>query len=250
MTKNQTILKNKTIKVGIMQPYFMPYIGYISLLKHCEIFILFDTVQFIRHGWIERNRMLKQNNNWLYIKVPLIKVNSQKTLIKECLIDNQQDWKLKILHQIKHYKNIAPNYNQVEKILMEIFEKDYDNIVSLNKASLEAISTYLGFKKKLQILSEMELNIIKPKAPDEWALNICKELNLPKIHYVNLIGGLNFFNRDKYTKENIEISFHKMNMHCYNQQRDYFESGLSILDLLMFNSVEEINKMLDDYELV
>jgi hypothetical protein len=54
------------MKVAIMQPYFMPYIGYISLIKHSDVFILFDPVQFIRHGWIERNRILKQNEGWLY----------------------------------------------------------------------------------------------------------------------------------------------------------------------------------------
>ena len=68
------------MKLGIMQPYFAPYLGYISLIKHTDEFILFDTVQFIRHGWIERNRILKPGGGWQYIAIPLVK-HSQKTLI-------------------------------------------------------------------------------------------------------------------------------------------------------------------------
>ncbi len=91
------------MKVAIMQPYFMPYIGYISLIKHSDVFILFDPVQFIRHGWIERNRILKQNEGWLYIQVPLLK-SGRDTLIQDCLIDNSKDWKNKILSQLQIYK--------------------------------------------------------------------------------------------------------------------------------------------------
>jgi hypothetical protein len=58
------------MKLGIMQPYFFPYLGYFSLIKHTDRFILFDTVQFIRHGWIERNRILKQNEGWQYVQAP------------------------------------------------------------------------------------------------------------------------------------------------------------------------------------
>lgn len=241
------------MKLAIMQPYFMPYIGYLSLIKHTELFILFDTTQFIRHGWIERNRILKQNEGWLYIQVPLIKNNSRSTLIKNCLIDNKQDWKKKILAQIQPYKKIAPNYFKVVNLLNNVFINEYSNITNLNKAILEEISTYLGFPKSFPIFSEMNLKIDEPKEPDEWALNICKALkteqNLP-IHYINPIGGLEFFNRNKYTKENIEISFQKMHISEYNQNRNSFESGLSILDVLMFNSVEEVNVMLDQYELI
>ena len=73
-----------------MQPYFFPYLGYISLLKHEDAFILFDTVQFIRHGWIERNRILKPNGGWQYIQIPLQKYH-QNTVIKDIKINNQTD---------------------------------------------------------------------------------------------------------------------------------------------------------------
>ncbi|MDM1553647.1 WbqC family protein [Chryseobacterium indologenes] len=236
------------MKTAIMQPYFMPYIGYLSLIKHSDLFILFDPVQFIRHGWIERNRVLKQNEGWLYINVPLLK-SGRDTLIKDCLIDNSKDWKGKILSQLQIYKKQAPYYYKTVQLLKEIFEGEYDTITALNKASLEKICNYLGFPKELPVFSEMNMEIEEPNSPDEWALNICKKLG-GNIHYINPIGGLEFFDTKKYTHQNIDISFQKMIPVHYDQKRTPFEYGLSIIDVMMFNSPEEINAMLDQFELV
>lgn len=234
-----------------MQPYFMPYLGYISLIKHADQFILFDPVQFIRHGWIERNRILKQNEGWLYIQVPLIKAKNRDTLIKDCLIDNTKNWKSKILAQLQPYKKIAPNYYKVIKLIQDIFSEEFNDITSLNKVCLEKISEYLGFKKELFVLSKMNLEIDTPNAPDEWALNICKKLNADgSVHYINPIGGVEFFDRKKYEDNGIKISFQKMDITPYDQRREEFEAGLSIIDVLMFNSIEEVNLMLDNFELI
>lgn len=234
-----------------MQPYFMPYIGYMSLIKHTDQFILFDTVQFIRHGWIERNRVLKQNEGWLYIKAPLVKDNS-RPLIKDCIIDNSKKWQNTIKAQLQTYKKIAPNYIKIMQLLDEIFSKEHTTITSFNKSSLEVIAGYLGFPKELPVFSEMNMNIEEPKEADEWALNICKELASEgrKVHYINPIGGMEFFDREKYSRNGIDISFQKIEISEYPQKREMFESGLSIIDVLMFNSVEEVNEMLDKYELI
>ena len=234
--------------LGIMQPYFMPYIGYISLIKHTDRFILFDTVQFIRHGWIERNRMLKQNEGWQYIQVPLIKQDGRDTLIKDIKINNKEDWKRKILAQIQHYKKVAPYYRRVVALLEDIFANDFEDITTLNKVSLECICKFLGFERNLEIFSQMHLDIEAANAPDEWALNICKAI-AGATEYINPIGGLSFFDRNKYENAGIKISFQRMEITEYFQKRDVFESGLSILDVMMWNDVDEINRMLDKYVL-
>lgn len=235
--------------LGIMQPYFMPYIGYISLIKHTDRFILFDTVQFIRHGWIERNRMLKQNEGWQYIQVPLIKQDGRDTLIKDIKINNKEDWKRKILAQIQHYKKVAPYYRRVVALLEDIFANDFEDITTLNKVSLECICKFLGFERNLEIFSQMHLDIEAANAPDEWALNICKAI-AGATEYINPIGGLSFFDRNKYENAGIKISFQRMEITEYSQKHDVFESGLSILDVMMWNDVDEINRMLDKYVLI
>jgi len=236
------------MKLAIMQPYFLPYLGYFSLIKHTDEFILFDTVQFIRHGWIERNRILKPSNGWQYIMVPL-KKHSRETLIKDIEINNDQQWKEKILAQLQHYKKQAPYFSNVIDILNEIFSKEYATIVDLNLASLKTVCYYLGINTPIQVFSLMNIDIEPANAPDEWALNICKALgNVDE--YWNLPGGQSFFNKKKYENAGINLKFHSAIITEYDQKRNVFEPGLSILDVMMFNSVDEINKMLDNYELI
>lgn len=235
------------MKVGIMQPYFFPYLGYISLLKHTDKFILLDNIQFIRHGWIERNRILKQNDGWLYIKVPLIK-SGRDTTIKDVRINNSENWKDRILSQIQVYKKSAPYYSKVVAMLNELFSKEYEDITHLNKDILLAVSKFMDIKVNIDIFSEIDLKIELPTMPDEWALNICKALgNVDE--YWNPPGGQSFFDRKKYLEANIILKFQKINFLPYKQGREFFEEGLSIIDVMMFNSPDEINIMLDDYEL-
>ena len=88
-----------------MQPYFFPYLGYFHLINSVDEWIIFDTPQYIRHGWVNRNRILHPKSGWLYITVPLVK-HPQNTPINEIKIANQKDWKRLILAQLNHYKKI------------------------------------------------------------------------------------------------------------------------------------------------
>jgi hypothetical protein len=234
-------------KVGIMQPYFFPYIGYFSLIKHTDEFILFDPVQFIRHGWIERNRILKQNEGWLYIKVPLVK-ESRSTLIKDTKIDNNEDWRAKILAQLQPYKKSAPYYLAVTNLVKEAISEDFSTIVDVNYATTLAVCKYLGIHTPLEVFSRMGLDIETPHAADEWALNICKSLNDVE-EYWNPPGGQEFFDKSKYDAAGISLKFQSVQLETYDQKRESFEAGLSIIDVMMFNSPEEINDMMDKYEL-
>lgn len=236
------------MKLGIMQPYFLPYLGYFSLIKNTDQFILFDPVQFIRHGWIERNRILKPQDGWQYIAVPLIK-HSRDTKIKDILINNTLDWRKKIFSQLEHYKKNAPFYRETIDVLRNAFDINTESIVKLNAHILKVICDYIGIEFNMSIFSEMNLQINEVKAPDEWALNICLALgNVDE--YWNPEGGLEFFERQKYITAGINIYFLKMNLSEYQQRRAGFEPGLSIVDVMMFNEPGQINKMLDDYVLL
>jgi hypothetical protein len=229
-----------------MQPYFFPYVGYYSLIKYTDYWIVFDEVQFIRHGWIERNRILKPNDGWQYIQVPLIK-HSRETLIKDVVIRNNEPWREKILAQLQHYKKRAPYYYQVIKLVSEALAIETSSIVELNAKILEVTCSYLGIGFKYDIFSKMDLEIEAVNAPDEWALNISNALGAKE--YVNPPGGKEFFNIQKYSEKNIKLTFLSNKVDNYNQNRTNFEGGLSIIDLLMFNSVEEVNYLIDSYEI-
>ncbi len=234
-------------KIGIMQPYFFPYLGYLSLIKHTDVFILLDTVQFIRHGWIERNRILKEKEGWIYIKAPL-KKEGRSTLIKDCLLDNAIPWREKILSQCQIYKKIAPNYKEVMDLMKGIFSKDFNCITSLNRHILTEICRYLGIDREMLVFSEMNLSIQQPTAADEWALNICQVMG-NNITYINPMGGMAFMDKKKFAERGVELYFQQLNLESYKQGYRDFEPGLSILDVLMFNSKDSIHAMLDKYEL-
>lgn len=186
------------MRLGIMQPYFLPYIGYYSLIKHVDHFILLDRVQFIYHGWIERNRILKPSDGWQYISVPL-KKHSHTDSIEHITIDNTKQWQDKIIAQLCHYKK-APHYSAVIELLERTFQGDYETITSLNLSLLKETCRYLNINTPISIFSEMNLDILPPTAPDEWALNIC--LKTPgTTEYWNPIGGVDLFNKEKYIKQ-------------------------------------------------
>lgn len=236
------------MKLAIMQPYFLPYIGYFSLIKHTDLFILFDTPQYIRHGWIERNRVLKHNSDWLYVKVPLIKT-SRDMKIKDALIDDSTDWRSKILSQLQPYKRSAPYYRDVIGLIAKIFEEQCSSITELDKKLLESICEYLGISTPIEVFSEMGLDVRPANEPDEWALNICTAIGGVD-EYWNPPNGKSFFDKRKYDDKGISLKFLQSNLSHYEQKKEKFEPGLSIIDVMMFNSVDKINVMLDDYELI
>ena len=234
------------MRLGIMQPYFFPYIGYFSLIKHVDKFIILDDVQFIRHGWIERNRILKPQEGWQYISVPL-KKHSQKTLIRDIKINNTIEWKKKMVAQLSHYKK-APYYKQVYQLLLEVFETDYESITNLDIACLRKIEKYLDIGTPIELFSDMNLTIEPVLEADEWALHICKAINEAN-EYWNPPGGQSFFDKEKYKRNGIRLCFQEVEIMPYFQNRKSFEGGLSILDVMMFNSPDKINQMLDGYKL-
>lgn len=237
------------MKIAIMQPYFFPYLGYYSLIKHTDSFILFDTPQYIRHGWINRNRIYKLSGGFVYINVPISKYH-RNTEIKDVRINNSYDWKTKIISQLGIYRQRAKNYLSTMQLIDRIFSKDYDSIVELNRCAIVEVCNYLDIAVRIQTFSQMKLPIKSVEAPDEWALYICKSLDGVD-EYWNPVGGATFFDRMKYKKNNVLLRFHNINLKKYRQHiSGRFESGLSIIDVMMHNDKHEINMMLDDYEIL
>ncbi len=232
--------------IGIMQPYFLPYLGYFSLIKHTSQWVVFDTVQYINKGWINRNRIQSQSKDgFSYMTVPVKKV-SRDMLIMDTKIDNAQNWKQKIRGQIQYYKKCAPYYREVDAIVGDILSFNTDKILELNVYSLRKICEYLNIAFKFEIFSESKLKTISVLEPDEWALRIT-QFNKATT-YINPPGGKSFFKREKYQEAGIDLKFLSIKLKEYETKGYQYIPGLSIIDVMMFNSSEEINVMLDNYE--
>jgi len=227
-----------------MQPYFFPYLGYFAIMKYVDWWIVLDEVQFIRHGWIERNRILKPVEGWQYISVPLEK-HSRDVLIKKIKIRQNEDWDNRILRQLEHYKKNAPYYPDTIEFLRDVLSYDTDSIAQLNVFLLKKTCSLLGINVKVSLFSEMDLEIEQPEKSGDWALNISRALNATE--YVNPPGGASLFDRELFQDSSIGLKFLELELIKYNQGRRLFEPGLSIVDVLMFNKPEEVFLMLDNY---
>lgn len=236
------------MKIGIMQPYFFPYIGYFSLIKYVDQFIFFDTPQYISHGWVNRNRILDQKGDPDYIIVP-IKKASQKTPIKDIEISMDKNWRETIVGKLTVYKRKAPNYDAVMNFVKDIlYGSEYSSLSELNCMSIERTCEMIGLKNDFSVFSKMNLQIGQVNAPDEWALYITKALQGDV--YVNPPGGQSFFDKEKYESNHIKLQFLESRLRPYVQRIGRFEPGLSILDVMMFCKNDEIRGMLEDYRII
>ena len=229
-----------------MQPYIFPYIGYFQLIKSVDKFVFYDDVNFIKQGWINRNKILVSGQDFLFT-IPLSKANSF-CLIKDTKINEKfyENWKLKFLQTLSQNYKKAPFYNDVIDLITSILNKNFSSISDLAICSVKIISKYLGIKTVFAKSSEIYNNQdLKQK---DRLFDICKTENIKQ--YYNPIGGMELYKKEDFLEKGIELNFIKTLPTEYKQFKNEFVPWLSIIDVLMFNNAEEINVMLDNYELI
>lgn len=227
--------------LGIMQPYFMPYIGYWQLMAAVDTYVIYDDVNYIKKGWINRNNILVNNDKQLFT----ISLNgaSQNKLINEITIADDFTKLRKTIHMAYHK---APYYNDVMALLDKIFSYQSSNLADFIANSIELVCQYLDIQTKIIMSSDIEKdNSLKGQ---DKILEICKLLNADT--YYNAIGGQELYDKSVFEKENIKLCFLKSDIPEYSQYNNNFVPGLSIIDVLMFNNPMQVNKMLIDYTLV
>jgi len=239
--------QNPPKALAAMQPYFFPYLGYFSLIRESDFFIFFDTPQISNRGWMYRNRILSQNNEFNYIRVT-ISNRSQHTNIKDVRIFEPTEWQKNFFSQLEVYKKKAPFYPETIEFLHEILNTPYEMLSELNIATTARICNYLSIRLNYNIFSQMDLPVVPVTSSDEWGLNMTKAMGYRR--YINAIGGETFFDKRKYENSGIKLEFIHNRLREYNQFSDRFTAGLSIIDAMMFCTPEEIRQLIDDYEIV
>ncbi len=234
------------MRLGSMQPYFFPYLGYFSLIKATDKFIFFDIPQYERHSWMNRNRLILSNGEVGYITVPLKKA-PHDTAIKDIRVDYDQAWQSAMESKMVLYKKRAPYYAPVIELFRELTGPEYGSLAELNMAGIRGVCRYLGMEPDFLVFSQSDIDQSPVESPDDWALR--SALSLGCACYINPPGGMSFYDRDKYERHGVKLQFLKAGLPPYKQRIGRFEPGLSVLDALMFNSPEEVLAMLDDYEL-
>jgi hypothetical protein len=232
------------MKSAIMQPYFLPYIGYFQLINAVDTFIFYDDVNFINRSWINRNSFLINGQKQL-ITLPC-KGASQNKLINE--IDLKRDGKefSKFLKTVEMSYRKAPFFKDVFPILTSIFEFKNDNLARFTANSVIEIAKYLGQKSTFKFSSE-NYGFTRGMDKADRLIEITKLEDSDQ--YINPIGGLELYSKEYFLQRNIKLKFLESKETSYNQFDKEFIPWLSILDVLMFNSISETNELLKKYTL-
>jgi len=229
-----------------MQPYLFPYLGYFQLINAVDKFVICDDVQYIKSGWINRNNVLVNKEQHLFTfsveKDRQFKAINERYYCGEIFNNEIQKFYSTL---IRSYKR-APQFNEVFELISNIFEYKDLNVAEFNSNALKDICNYIGIDTEFIKSSEIQKNHCLKRE--------CKVLEINKMlgatHYINAIGGTEIYCKDTFEKNNIKLNFIKTLEVEYKQFNNEFISNLSIIDVLMFNSKQEIKKLLNKYELV
>ena len=235
------------MKVAVMQPYFFPYSGYFSLIHSAEHFMFFDDVQYIKKSWMARNRLLNiEKQEPYYIRPTLIRPE-YKDLYTTVKLDNKDQWKVKLLEQLKGYRNKAAFYSDVKTLLESILEKEYEYLTAFNIESTIQISRTLGLTATFDKFTDHNFWFEEKPGEGDWGRVIAKELKAT--HYINSPGGESFIFPEPFSAIDMKLGFIKPVLQPYNQGNDNFMPGLSIIDVMLFNGFEKTAEMIKDYEI-
>ena len=232
-------------KLAIMQPYIFPYIGYFQLINSVDEFIIYDNIQFTKKGWINRNRILANGKDQL-ITIPLKKDSDYLDIVERELSESWEKDKNKILNVIKSSYSKAPYFQEASNIIIECLNNPERNLFKFIYDSIVLINEYLEIKTPIVISSSINANHAL-KSQDK-VLSLCKAQKADV--YINSIGGVKLYNKEIFRNNEIELNFIKSNPIEYKQFKNEFVPWLSIIDVLMFNSKDEIKNYLNEYTLV
>jgi hypothetical protein len=231
-----------------MQPYFFPYIGYWQLIDAVDCFVLFDEAQYIKQGWVNRNRILKAGGGWQYIQVPVAK-HPTSASIRDVQLATGEKWQSRILNQLAQYNSRAPFYGDtfgaIEAALIRANEQ---SIGALNCRIVREICALLSIDTELVVSSEYGFDYSEVKETGDWAFAHADQLGATEL--INPSGGFDLLNAAKFRARGIGLLSLENPAISYSQSAMPFEPSLSIIDVLMYNGIAGTQRLLAERRIV
>ena len=233
------------MKAAIMQPYIFPYIGYFQLINAVDRFVIYDDVNYINRGWINRNNILVGGKPNLF-SIPLAGASQNKKIF-EIYTEDSGKWAGKFLKTIEMNYKKAPFFEAAFSLIQNVINHSENTAIStLNYRGITAICNYLNITTEI-ISDSARFNNSALKGQYR-ILDICKQLGAD--HYINPQGGMDIYSKQLFKDENIKLNFIVPSAVSYRQFQYEFQPWLSIIDVIMFNSKEATGDLLMQYELV
>ncbi len=232
------------MRVAIMQPYFLPYIGYFQLIGSVDLFIIYDNIKYTKKGWINRNRFLRNGADFVFT-VPLRK-DSDSLDVKDRAVARDFD-RSKLVNQLREAYGRAPHFHEAFPVVEKSIMSPLENLFEYIHGSVVEVCRYLGIGTR--IVASSSIAIDPALKAEDRVLGLCKVVGASV--YVNAIGGQKLYSREQFEALGIELKFLKSHAITYPQFGEPFVPWLSIIDVMMFNSVAKIREFLETgYELV
>ena len=232
-------------KVAIMQPYFLPYIGYFHLINSVDEFVIYDNIQYTKKGWINRNRILVNGGDKI-ITLPIKKDSDYLDVSDRYLADSWEQDRKKLLNIIKQNYQKAPHFSDIYSIIQDCIMVPEINLFKFILNSLNKLNLYLDINTK--ITASSTLNIDHTLKSQSKVIAICKNLNAST--YINAIGGQDLYNVQDFKNEGLDLKFVKSPPLNYKQYKNEFVPWLSVLDVVMFNKRQDIIDYTNKYTLI
>lgn len=233
-------------KIAVMQPYLFPYIGYWQLFNAVDEFVILDDVQYINRGWINRNRILVDGRDHLFT-FSVIKAAQTQKINERYFSAGFPEEKMKFMRTLQYSYAKAPFFVKVLELIDNSLDFSAEGNIAVNIGkSLSVIAEYLDITTKICFASEIVCN--KELKAQNYILELNKKLNSDV--YINLSGGMELYDKEAFRENNIRLHFLRSKPITYKQYKELFLPNLSIVDVMMFNAKDEINKMLSEFELL
>jgi hypothetical protein len=236
-------MRDAGMTLGIMQPYFLPYIGYWQLLAAVDRFVVYDNVKYTKKGWINRNRFLRGETTAVFT-VPLKHGSDFLNIADRALADDFRPGKL--LNAFREAYRQAPFFSEAFPLIEMIVTAPRRNLFEYLYNSIQIVANYLGIHTSLIVSSTVDIDH-RLKA-DRKVLAICNALGATR--YINSIGGRQLYSPTAFAEHGVELKFIQPRAVSYRQFGEPFVPSLSIVDAMMFNSTQSMRAMLGEYDLV
>lgn len=226
---------------GIHQPYFIPYIGYWQLINAVDLFAIADNYNFIKGGWINRNRVM-EGETIHYYNIEIDHISQNRYICDHQLKPMDRELKLR---QLNYYYHHAPYRNQGIELMDRMFSFEGNNLADFLYHSIRLVCDYLQIGTKIVRTSDYEQN---PSLRLTGRIyDYCRQMGADI--YYNLIGGTCLYSFEEFREHGLKLAFLEPIPIPYRQKGD-FVFGLSILDMIMWNSIDEIQGQLKSYRLI
>ncbi len=232
------------MKVAIMQPYFLPYIGYFQLIAEADVFVVYDNIKYTKKGWINRNRMLLNGADEMF-SLPLKKDSDSLDVVgRELAADFNRD---KLLNQFKGAYAHAPYLAQTFPLIERIVRYEECNLFRYIHHAIVKVCEHLGLTTEIRVSSDIAIDH-ELKGQDK-VIALCDALGANG--YVNPIGGVALYSKEAFKSRGIDLKFIQAKPFEYRQFDNAFVPWLSIVDVMMFNPVHAITAgALRDFDLL